>query len=63
MPANNRLWEDFARQRCSRLVMYTNDRVCALGRGNQREQGPRHRDNAAFSEGLGVLPVVANGNL
>ena len=41
----------------------TNDRVCELGRGYQRTQRTQYRDSAPFSEGLGVLPAVQDGNI
>ena len=44
-------------------VYKQNDRVCVLGRGHQRRQTPQHRDHAATSEGLGVLPAVQDGTL
>ena len=55
--------EGVAHHQCSRPGIQTNDRVCVLGWGCQRRQRTQHRDNAASSEGLGVLPLVQDGNL
>ena len=38
-------------------------KVRVLGRGYDRRQIPPHRNNAAYSEGVGVLTAVKDGNL
>ena len=48
---------------CSRPSIQTNDRGCVLGRGYYRRQRTLHQNNAAYSEGVGVLTAVKDGNL
>ena len=53
------------RSRSMQPARYTNKptRVCVLGRGYHRRQRPQYWNNAASSEGLGVLPAVQNGRI
>ena len=63
VPANQRRGEGVVQNQRSRPGIQSNNRVCELRRGYHRGQRPFHLSNAASSEGLGVLPVVQDGNL